>query len=100
MSGGLQQLVTLTVYMLFCEIISTNSRTSTLWKLNSDQTKIIEANSFHQIVSYPEGSSGVQFITDDDPIFNIITSTVHLGHSWIKERVEYYCTNCHVKNFR
>ncbi|XP_044271216.1 uncharacterized protein LOC123015515 isoform X2 [Tribolium madens] len=93
MSGASQQLINLTLYMLCFEIISTNSRTSTLWKLNSDQTKIIEANSFHQVVS-----NGVQFITEDDPIFNIITSTVHLGHSWIKERVEHYCTNCHVKN--
>ncbi|EFA09505.2 tetratricopeptide repeat protein 17 isoform X1 [Tribolium castaneum] len=100
MSGGSQQVINFTLYMLCFEILSTNSRTSTLWKLNSDQTKIIEANSFHQVVSYPEGSTGVQFITEDDPIFNIITSTVHLGHSWIKERVEHYCTNCHVKNLK
>ncbi|KAH0822581.1 hypothetical protein GEV33_000210 [Tenebrio molitor] len=69
-------------------------RTSTLWKLNSDKTKVVEASSFHQVMPYPEGPNGVQFIVDDDPVFNIITSTVHLGQSWVKERVEYYCTNC------
>lgn len=85
----------LLLYLLCLEVISTNSRTSTLWKLNADQTKIIEASSFHQIVSYPGTSSGVQFISEDDPVFNIITSTVHLGTSWVKERMEYFCTNCH-----
>ncbi|RZB40934.1 tetratricopeptide repeat protein 17-like [Asbolus verrucosus] len=101
MNGGLEQWITLILYMLCFEIISTNSRTSTLWKLNSDQTKIIEASPFHQVVSYPEGSNGAQFITEDDPVFNIITSTVHLGQSWVKERVEYYCTSCHtVRNIK
>ena len=92
-----QNLVTLTLYVLVSEIISTNSRTSTLWKLNPDRTKIIEGGSFYKVVSYREDQdpSGLRFITEDDPVFNIITSTVHLGRSWVKEKVEYYCTNCH-----
>lgn len=93
MNSALEQITTL-MYLLCFVIISTNSRTSTLWKLNSDKTKVVEASSFHQVMPYPEGPNGVQFIIDDDPVFNIITSTVHLGQSWVKERVEYYCTNC------
>ncbi|GJQ84069.1 hypothetical protein Trydic_g10527 [Trypoxylus dichotomus] len=83
-----------TLYVLCVEIIVTNSRTSTLWKLSPDESKIIEASPFHQIISMPNSGSGPQFITDDDPIFNIITSTVHFGQSWIKQGVEYYCTHC------
>lgn len=84
------------LYILCFETLKTNTRTSTLWKLNADQTKIVEASPFHQVVSYQTaGSHGAQFITEDDPVFNIITSTVHLGETWIKHGVEYYCTNCH-----
>lgn len=84
----------LTAYLLCLEIIDTNSRTSTLWKLSPDESKIIEASPFHQIISMPNSGNGPQFVTDDDPIFNIITSTVHFGQSWIKQGVEYYCTHC------
>ncbi|KAI4462150.1 ttc17 protein [Holotrichia oblita] len=84
----------LTFYVLCLEISVTNSRTSTLWKLSPDESKIIEASPFHQIISMPNSGSGPQFVTDDDPIFNIITSTVHFGQSWIKQGVEYYCTHC------
>lgn len=95
MSGNAQHFSVLVFYILCFETLKTNSRTSTLWKLNSDKTKIVEASPFHQVVSFHSGSSGTQFITEDDPVFNIITSTVHLGQSWIKHSVEYYCTNCH-----
>lgn len=82
-------------YILCLEIVTTNSRTSTLWKLNADKTKIVEASPFHQVISFHSGSNGAQFVTEDDPVFNIITSTVHLGQTWTKHGVEYYCTNCH-----
>lgn len=95
MSVDAQHFSVLVCYILCFEIATTNSRTSTLWKLNADKTKIVEASPFHQVVSFQSGSSGAQFITEDDPIFNIITSTVHLGQSWEKHGVEYYCTNCH-----
>lgn len=75
-----------------CGIVLTNSRSSTIWKLNSDETKIIEekpqdiykrTNESHEII-------------EDDLIFNIISSTVHFGESWIKgDSVEYVCRNCH-----
>ncbi|GLV44495.1 super sex combs [Carabus blaptoides fortunei] len=81
-------------YVLSFHILSTNSRTSTLWKLNSDENKIVEASPFHQVVTLPGGISDGQFVTEDDPIFNIITSTVHFGQSWTKQSVEYYCTDC------
>lgn len=86
---------TVVYYILCFEIISINSRTSTLWKLNADKTRIVEASPFHQVVSFNSGPNGAQFVTEDDPVFNIITSTVLLGQSWVKHGVEYYCTNCH-----
>lgn len=88
-----QQISVLLFYILCFETLKTNSRTSTLWKLNSDKTKIVEASPFHQVASYQ--AHGAQFVTEDDPVFNIITSTVHMGQSWEKHGVEYYCTNCH-----
>lgn len=89
MSGELQHL-TILIYLLCIEITLSNSRTSTLWKLNTDKTRIIEATNFQQI-----SNGAQQFITEDDPLFNIITSTEHLGQMWIKQGVQYYCTNCH-----
>lgn len=90
-----QHFYVIVCYILCFEIVTTNSRTSTLWKLNADKTKIVEASPFHQVISFHSGSNGAQFITEDDPVFNIITSTVHLGQTWTKHGVEYYCTNCH-----
>lgn len=89
MIGELQNLLFSTFYLLCFHLISTNSRTSTLWKLNSDETKIVEASPFHPIVSLPN-----THILEDDPVFNIITSTVHYEQSWVKQDEEYFCTNC------
>lgn len=83
------------LYVLCFETLKTSTRTSTLWKLSADQTKIVEASPFHQVVSYQSGAGAPQFLTEDDPVFNIITSTVHMGDSWTKRGAEYYCTNCH-----
>ncbi|KAF5291998.1 hypothetical protein FQA39_LY14115 [Lamprigera yunnana] len=89
MIGECQNITIYALYLLTFHIVSTNSRTSTLWKLNSDQTKVVEANPFHPIVSVPN-----THITQDDPIFNIITSTVHYGQSWVRQDNEYFCTSC------
>lgn len=96
MTCNAQHFSLVVLYILCFETLKTNTRTSTLWKLNADQTKIVEASPFHQVVSYKTADSqGAQFITEDDPVFNIITSTVHMGEKWVKHGVEYYCTNCH-----
>lgn len=76
------------VYILCFEVIIINSKTSTLWKLNSDKTKIVEANAFHHVISYTTSHS------EDDPLFEIITSTEHCGSTWVKRPVDYYCTSC------
>lgn len=84
------------VYIIFikfcCGIILTDSRSSTIWKLNSDETKIIEGKPLQNI--YKRTNESNQQI-EDDLIFNIISSTVHFGESWIKGDIGYVCTNCH-----
>lgn len=82
--------VTFSLIYFFCfEIITTNSRTSNLWRLSPDNTKIIDANPFPTIISMAERSGVV-----DDEVFNIITSTVHRGSSWVKDDMSLYCDNC------
>lgn len=92
--GDAQHTYILLFYVCCCEIVSINSRTSTLWKLNSDETKIVEATLFHD-VSISKSKQVAYGGLEDDPIFNIITSTVHFGQSWVKQGVEYYSSNCH-----
>jgi len=77
------------LYILTFHILQTNSRTSTFWKLNVEDGKIIEVNQFPSVVT-----SVLPNENNDDPIFNIITSTVHYGKSWTKRSAENYCTDC------
>lgn len=80
----------LAFYVLSFHILHSNSKTSTLWKLNPDEGKIVEASQFPRIVSLSrEVDTG-----DTDQIFHIITSTILHGQSWTKAGVEYYCTDC------
>lgn len=92
--GDAQHTYILLFYLCCCEIVSINSRTSTLWKLNADETKIVEATLFHD-VSISKSKQDAYGSLKNDPIFNILTSTMYFGQSWIKESVEYYCSNCH-----
>lgn len=83
------------LYILSFHILQSNSRTSTLWKLNAEDGKIIEAShSFPNLVTTMRPSADNAPV--DDPIFNIITSTVHYGKTWTKRGLEnnYYCTDC------
>ncbi|RZF45748.1 hypothetical protein LSTR_LSTR012679 [Laodelphax striatellus] len=85
------------LYILSFHILQSNSRTSTLWKLNAEDGKIIEASHFPKLVTL--SSSAQQEEIEDDPIFNIITSTViHYGKTWTKRSADssdnLYCTNC------
>lgn len=84
------------LYILTFHVLQSNSRTSTLWKLNPEDGKIIEASS-----NFPHLVTTIRPSTDDipvdDPIFNIITSTVHYGKTWTKRGVDnnnFYCTDC------
>ncbi|XP_066995577.1 uncharacterized protein [Anabrus simplex] len=81
------------LYILSFHIIQSNSRTSTLWKLNPEEGKIVEASHFPRIITLP-GINNEPHISDNDHIFNIITSTIHFGKSWTKQSIEYYCTDC------
>lgn len=78
------------VYIVVVQIIHTNSRTSNLWKLSTDG-KVIEAGNFNKFPYNPEDII-------DDPIFNIITSTVHYGKSWTKRSLETFCSDCQKTN--
>lgn len=92
--GDMPYVAILAYYVLSFHIISTNSRSSTLWKLNPEDSKIVEVSHFHQVVTIPGGLSDGHLVVEDDPVFNIITSTVHFGQFWSKHSVEYYCTDC------
>ncbi|KAK7794584.1 hypothetical protein R5R35_003599 [Gryllus longicercus] len=84
------------LYILSFHILHSNSKTSTLWKLNIEEGKIVEASQFPRIVALPHDT----YRTDTDQIFHIITSTVHHGQSWTKAGMEYYCTDCDSLDFR
>lgn len=85
------------LYILSFHILQSNSRTSTLWKLNIEEDKIVEASHFPRIVTLAEMSN--EHATDGDQIFNIITSTIHYGKTWTKQSLEYYCTDCQAINY-
>ncbi|XP_039296500.1 uncharacterized protein LOC111052074 [Nilaparvata lugens] len=83
------------LYILSFHILQSNSRTSTLWKLNAEEGKIIEASHFPKLVTLSAQPEEVE----EDPIFNIITSTViHYGKTWTKRSADssdnLYCTDC------
>ncbi|KAG5882050.1 hypothetical protein JTB14_007712 [Gonioctena quinquepunctata] len=77
---------------MYIYVIIINSKTSNFWKLNSEKN-IIEASPFHPVISYPNELTGSEFV-GDDPLFDIIVSTEHLGQSWVKQAVQYYCSDC------
>jgi len=81
------------LYILSFHILQSNSRTSNLWKLNAEEGKIVEGSPFPKIVPLSEPQ------TTDDPVFNIITSTIHYGKSWTKRSIESYTPGCHSTHF-
>nr|XP_023022467.1 uncharacterized protein LOC111510766 [Leptinotarsa decemlineata] len=87
------QNLTIFFYILCFEVIFINSKTSTLWKLNADKTKIIEASPLNPMISY-SSDMPKQNTVENDALFDIITSTEHFGQSWVKQAVQYYCSNC------
>ena len=79
-------IVLISLHIAMVQIIHTNSRTSYLWKLNSE-INMIEPGNLQKLPYYAEEIF-------DDPIFNILVSTVHYGNSWTKKGSENYCTDC------
>lgn len=81
-----QYLTCLTLYIFSFQIIMTNSRTSTFWKLNVEEGTIVDATLQEQTEN--------EMFTEEDMIFNIVTSTVYYGHRWAKRGSDMYCTGC------
>lgn len=112
----------LALYIFSFQIIVINSRTSTIWKLNEDgkivdgtlQVKRTTAKKIlFLIIDICLGTSLMSWtyflskafyflqndydkkrITEDDAIFNIITSTVYYGNTWTKHGFDMFCTDC------
>lgn len=58
--------------------------------MEGDSTDIIE-----DLTSPATGTNNVpQFITPEDPLFNIITSTERYGGAWVKHNDENFCNDC------
>ncbi|XP_073944274.1 uncharacterized protein [Choristoneura fumiferana] len=84
----LPYLTCLVLYIFSFQIIATNSRTSNIWKLNAEEGTIVDGNTLTQ------DDTDKQKMTEEDPIFNIITSTVYYGNTWTKHGFEMFCTDC------
>ncbi|XP_063359596.1 uncharacterized protein LOC134665047 [Cydia fagiglandana] len=78
----------LVLYIFSFQIIATNSRTSNIWKLNPEEGTIVDGNTLTQ------DDADKQKMTEEDPIFNIITSTVYYGNTWTKHGFDMFCTDC------
>ncbi|XP_049823681.1 uncharacterized protein LOC109606137 isoform X2 [Aethina tumida] len=99
MSGDIQHL-SVFLYILCFEIVIINSKTSYVWRLSEDKTKIVEVKLYEQDVGFGGGPTRLDIYPEDDPLFQILVSTEHDGKHWIKKAPDtYYCTNCHqIKN--
>lgn len=93
MTDGVPCLTYMALYILSFHILQSNSRTSNLWKLNAEEGKIVEGSPFPKIVPISETQS------TEDPVFNIITSTIHYGKSWTKRNIESFTPGCHSTHF-
>ncbi|CAH0556037.1 unnamed protein product [Brassicogethes aeneus] len=98
MSGDNHQQISLFLYILCLEIMVTNSKTSYLWRLSEDKSKIVEVKVFDQEIVY---SSRANIFPEEDPLFQIIASTEHDGKGWIKRApINLFCNNCQNLNQR
>nr|AGC92655.1 tetratricopeptide repeat protein 17-like protein [Heliconius erato] len=81
-------LTCLVLYIFSFQIIATNSRTSNIWKLDIEEGQIVDGNTLSQ------DDSDKTKITEEDAVFNIITSTVYYGNTWTKHGFDMFCTDC------
>ncbi|KAF6209949.1 hypothetical protein GE061_015704 [Apolygus lucorum] len=70
------------LYIVAVQIIHTNSKTSTYWRLTPEG-----------LIQPGDVDTAIKHILDD-PIFSIITSTVHYGTSWTKRSPDADCPGC------
>ncbi|XP_068629429.1 tetratricopeptide repeat protein 17-like [Battus philenor] len=82
-------LTCLVLYIFSFQIIATNSRTSNIWKLDIEEGQIVDGSTL------PQGESDKSKISEEDAVFNIITSTVYYGNTWTKHGFDMFCTDCH-----
>ncbi|KAL4703458.1 hypothetical protein ACJJTC_010778 [Scirpophaga incertulas] len=80
----------LVLYIFTFQIIVTNSRTSNIWKLNPDDDMIVDGTTL------AEDESEKSNLSEEDSIFNIITSTVYYGNTWTKHGFDMFCTDCQI----
>ncbi|XP_063236756.1 uncharacterized protein LOC134539019 [Bacillus rossius redtenbacheri] len=95
--NDVQQMLYLTFYILSVHMLHGISKCSTLWKLNTEEGKIVSTNQFPNLVSLP--GMNLEHQSLEDEIFDIITSTVHHGKSWTKRSSDDYCTDCQSPNY-
>ncbi|XP_066157244.1 uncharacterized protein [Euwallacea fornicatus] len=82
------------LYVICFKSLSTNSRTSTLWKLNEDRTKIVEGE-LNDFTGNPVSDiEATKFPCTQDSVFNIIASTKCYKGTWIKYKTEGLCSEC------
>ncbi|KAH9636811.1 hypothetical protein HF086_017014 [Spodoptera exigua] len=83
-------LTCLFLYIFSFQIIVTNSRTSNIWKLNAEGDQIVDGSTLSQ------DESDKSRMNEEDPIFNIVTSTVYYGNTWTKHGFDMFCTDCQI----
>ncbi|XP_026742426.1 uncharacterized protein LOC113504383 [Trichoplusia ni] len=83
-------LTCLVLYIFSFQIIVTNSRTSNVWKLNAEEDQIVDGSTLSQ------DESDKSRMAEEDPVFNIITSTVYYGNAWTKHGFDMFCTDCQI----
>ncbi|XP_013140282.1 PREDICTED: uncharacterized protein LOC106104699 [Papilio polytes] len=88
--GDLPYLTCLVLYIFSFQIIAINSRTSNIWKLDAEEGQIIDGSKL------PQDETDKSKITEEDAVFNIITSTVYYGNTWTKHGFDMFCTDCQV----
>ncbi|XP_038216017.1 uncharacterized protein LOC119835331 [Zerene cesonia] len=86
--GDSPYLTCLVLYIFSFQIIVTNSRTSNIWKLDVEQGQIVDGTTITQ------DDSDKPKMSEEDVVFNIITSTVYYGNTWTKHSFDMFCTDC------
>ncbi|XP_045491102.1 uncharacterized protein LOC123690985 [Colias croceus] len=86
--GDSPYLTCLVLYIFSFQIIVTNSRTSNIWKLDVEQGQIVDGTTISQ------DDSDKPKMSEEDVVFNIITSTVYYGNTWTKHSFDMFCTDC------
>ncbi|CAG5012105.1 unnamed protein product [Parnassius apollo] len=81
-------LACLVLYIFSFQIIATNSRTSNIWKLDVDEGLIVDGKTLSQ------DDNEKSKVSEEDAVFNIITSTVYYGNTWTKHGFDMFCTDC------